>query len=192
MDEPPPAGDAGDAKLEAAAAKEGLACLFPLGAAGRRLRAGLACGEDPEELRAAMEDAASKAARDDPEYARLVVGAVMATAAPPAEPCAEPAEVAARYGTLMRAACGGKAALQVAAVQAAQALCEKAGHPKGLGTALLDALYEAQVVSIEALTRWTDDARDASPAKIAMLKEVNRWLMEAKQADEAEPSDEEE
>ena len=34
--------------------------------------------------------------------------------------------------------------------------------------------------------------RDASPAKIAMLKEVNRWLMETKQADEAEPSDEEE
>ena len=80
---------------------------------------------------------------------------------------------------------GGKAALQVAAVQAAQALCERAGHPKGLGTALLGALYDAQVVSLEALERWTDDARDTSPAKIAMIKEVNRWLMDTKQADEA-------
>jgi hypothetical protein len=192
IDEPPPSGDEGDAQVEAAAAKAGLAGLFPLGAAGRRLRAGLASGEEPEALRAALEEAVPKSARDDPDFARLVVGAVMAQAAPPTEPAAVPAEVAARYGVLMRSACGGKASLQVAAVRAAQALCEKAGHPKGLGTALLDALYDAEVVSLEALTRWTDDARDASPAKIAMLKEVNRWLMDTKQADEAEASDDEE
>ena len=181
----------------ALAAQVGLQALYPLAPVAARLREALEAGEGADTLLPWLQEHVPASTRDEPEYVRLLVTSLLARCVPGAVGACTPAEAACSvgqpgYGRLLRAAAGGKPQLRVAAVFAAQALCEQAGHPAGLGTALLGALCQAKAVDSRALTRWSDDNKDQAKGKLAMVKAVSRWIQDKLAQEEAEASESDE
>ena len=177
---------AANARDEAALAEGvGLTALFPLAPVGAHLKAALQNGEPASEIIAWLDDRIPAASRSDPEYARLVVAAVLSRAAPPVSACT-PAEVCANdgYGPLLRHVTAGRAAMRVGAVVGTQTVCQEANHPAGLAVALLEALAGCQAVDTGDITRWADDTKDTGPAKRSMLFSVTKWLVERREAEE--------
>jgi translation initiation factor 4G len=195
--DPKAADGAGEAAEAALAAQVGLQALYPLAPVAARLREALEAGEGADTLLPWLQEHVPASTRDEPEYVRLLVTSLLARCVPGAVGACTPAEAACSvgqpgYGRLLRAAAGGKPQLRVAAVFAAQALCEQAGHPAGLGTALLDALCQAKAVDSRALTHWSDDNKDQAKGKLAMVKAVSRWIQDKLAQEEAEASESDE
>ena len=191
---------AANARDEAALAEGvGLTSLFPLAPVSAHLKASLQNGEPASEIMAWLDDRIPAASRSDPEYARLVVAAVLSRAAPPVSACT-PVEVCAddAYGPLLRHVTAGRAAMRVGAVVGTQSVCQEANHPAGLAVSLLEALAGCGAVETGDITRWADDTKDTGPAKRNMLFSVTKWLIERREAEErgerteSEAADEEE
>jgi len=165
----------------------GLGDLFPLAPVAAHVKASLQNGEPAAEVIAWLEERIPTPSRSDPEYARLVVTAVLSRAAPPLSACS-PEEVCApdAYGPLLRHVTAGKPGLRVGAVLGAQTVCQEANHPAGLGVSLLDALWGCGAIDMDALTKWADDTKDTGPAKRKMLMSVNTWIMERRLEEERE------